>query len=100
MRAAGAGYLEAGFEDRDYPRITLGFRAGYAVVSLFTGAEQMFLLGGNGVVAPHEQVEVPILDELAAFTGDFVMDVDCAWNLVRAFIRSGSAGHLGTWHEL
>jgi hypothetical protein len=35
-----------------------------------------------------------------ADTGDFVTDMNRAWNLVRAFIQSGSASHLGTWHEL
>jgi hypothetical protein len=45
-------------------------------------------------------VEVPILDELAVFTGEFVTDVDRAWNLVLTFLLTGSPGHPDTWYEL
>jgi hypothetical protein len=98
LRSLGEGYVEVGFPDRDYPCLTLGFRAGYAVVHLFTSTEKTFLLVGDGVVA--DDVEVPILDELSTFIGDFVTDVDRAWNLLRTVILVGSASHLGTWHEL
>lgn len=100
LRSVGEGYIEAGFPDRDYSYLTLGFRAGYAVVHLFTSAEQMSLLIGDGVVAPEADVQVPIMDDLVTFTGTFVTNIDRAWTLMRAFIRTASSSQLGTWCEL
>ncbi|WP_327007622.1 hypothetical protein OHA72_10325 [Dactylosporangium sp. NBC_01737] len=100
LRSIGEGYVEAGFPDRDYPYLAFGFRARYAIVEIFPSAERTLLLVGNGVVANDINAEVPILDELATFTGDFVTDVDRAWTLVRSFLLDGSAVHLGTWQEL
>jgi len=37
------------------------------------------LLVGDGTVPSGAEVEVPIMDDLAAFTGDFVLDIDRAW---------------------
>lgn len=34
-------------------------------------------------------VEVPIMDDLAAFTGDFVLDIDRAWDLCTTSPRRG-----------
>ena len=38
------------------------------------------------------EVEVPIMDDLAAFTGDFVLDTDRAWDLVHDFTQTRAAG--------
>lgn len=40
----------------------------------------MFLLAGDGTVPSSAEVEVPIMDDLAVFTGGFVLDTDRAWN--------------------
>jgi hypothetical protein len=40
------------------------------------------------------------MDDLAAFTGDFVLDVDRAWNLMHDFMRTRAAEPLGEWREL
>lgn len=40
------------------------------------------------------------MDALTAFTGDFVLDIDRAWDLVHDFTRTRAAGPLGEWCEL
>jgi hypothetical protein len=37
------------------------------------------------------EVEVPIMDDLAAFTGYFVLDIDRAWDLVHSTIMIGAS---------
>jgi hypothetical protein len=34
------------------------------------------------------------------FTGHFVMSSDRAWDVVHAFIRSGSVDDLGDWYQM
>jgi hypothetical protein len=100
LRSHGQGYLEVRLPDRDHPNLTMGFREDYAVIHLFTSAEQVSLLVGDGTVPPGDVVEVPIMDDLGVFTGDFVLGVDRAWDLVHSFIRTESPGDLGEWCEL
>jgi hypothetical protein len=40
------------------------------------------------------------MDDLADFTGDFVLSVDRAWALVHNFIQTGAPSELGEWREL
>lgn len=97
LRSRGQGYLEAGLPDGPYPYVTLGFRADHAVVHLFTDAETVYLLVGDGTVPWDESVDVPVMDEPAGFTGHFVMSVDTAWSVVQGFVRTGSFAELGEW---
>ncbi|GAA4263797.1 hypothetical protein [Dactylosporangium darangshiense] len=100
LRSHGQGYLELRLLDRNYPVLTLAFRDDYAVVHLFTSADQVPLLAGDGTVPLADVVEVPIIDDLKGFTGDFVLGVDRAWDRVRSFIRTESPSDLGEWREL
>jgi hypothetical protein len=96
------GYIEVAVANVESPQLTIGFRGEYAVIHMFVVAPvaQAFLLAGDGTV-PHEAyVQVPVMDELARFTGDVVMNVHRAWTLVQVFIRTGRAGELGEWHAL
>ncbi|MFC8346287.1 hypothetical protein [Streptomyces sp. NPDC057280] len=99
-RSRGQGHLEVALPGVTYPYLTLSFRGGHAVVHLFTDEETVFLLVGDGTVSPDETVEVPVLDELAIFTGHFVMGVDRARDVVQSFVRTGSFTGLGEWVEL
>ncbi|MFF0018084.1 hypothetical protein [Streptomyces sp. NPDC005374] len=63
-------------------------------------AERMSLLAGDGTVPSDAEVEIPIMDGLAAFSGDFVRDTDRAWDLVHDFTQTRAAGPLGEWCEL
>jgi hypothetical protein len=60
------------------------------------------LLAGDGVIADHETVLVPVLDDpdLGEFTGAVVVTADRAWAVVREFLYRGSTESLGEWHEL
>ncbi|GAA2852425.1 hypothetical protein Acy02nite_51910 [Actinoplanes cyaneus] len=61
---------------------------------------QSFLLAGDGVVPDEAYVEVPVMDGLVRFTGDVVLEVDRAWELIQAFLRSGQADALSEWQAL
>ncbi|MFD7771115.1 hypothetical protein [Streptomyces sp. NPDC059787] len=92
LRARGQGYVEVRWPDREFPVLTLAFRDGHAVVHLMSDTERMSLLVGDGTVPSEAGVEVPIMDNLAVFTGDFVLDVDRAWDVVHDFARTRAAG--------
>ncbi|MDX2762886.1 hypothetical protein PV733_35580 [Streptomyces europaeiscabiei] len=74
--------------------LSLAFRDDHAVVHLLSDTERMSLLVGDGTVPSGAEVEVPIMDDLAAFTGGFVVDIDRAWDLVHDFTQSRAAGPL------
>lgn len=99
LRSRGQGYLEVRLPDNEFPQLTLGFRDDQAVIHLIN-AEGMSLLVGDGTVPSGAVVKVPIMDDLTEFTGDFVLRVDRAWDLVRDFVQTGAASDLGEWCEL
>ncbi|MET9122552.1 hypothetical protein [Streptomyces sp. NPDC004528] len=100
LRSRGQGYIEVRLPNLEFPTLMLGFRGDHAVVHLLSAPERMSLLAGDGTLPSHAEVEVPIMDELALFTGDFVMRVDRAEDLLHQFIRTGVADTLGEWCEL
>ncbi|MFJ3091422.1 hypothetical protein [Streptomyces sp. NPDC086838] len=100
LRSRGEGYVEVRTANREFPVLTLAFRGDHAVVHLMSDTERLSLLVGDGTVPSGAEVEVPIVDGLAAFTGDFVLDVDRAWDLVHDFAQTRAAGPLGEWCEL
>ncbi|MEU9154610.1 hypothetical protein AB0D59_29630 [Streptomyces sp. NPDC048417] len=100
LRSRGQGYVEVRSPDREFPVLTLAFRDDHAVVHLMSDTERVSLLVGDGTVSSGTEVDVPIMDDLAAFTGDFVLDVDRAWDLVHDFTQTRAAGPLGEWCEM
>ncbi|MEU9663888.1 hypothetical protein [Streptomyces chartreusis] len=100
LRSCGQGYLEVRLPDREFPVLILAFRDDHAVVHLMCDTEQMSLLVGDGTVPSGAEVEVPIMDDLAVFTGDFVLNIDRAWELVHDFTQTRAAEPLGEWREL
>jgi hypothetical protein len=96
------GHIEVAVPDVESPRLTIGFRGDYAVIHMFSVAPvaQSFLLAGDGSVPDEAYVQVPVMNELARFNGDVVLNVHRAWDLVRAFIRTGRASDIGQWHAL
>lgn len=100
LRSLGQGYIEVRLPNREFPMLILAFRDVYAVVHLMSDPERMSLLVGDGTVPSGTEVEVPIMDDLAVFTGDFVLDVDRAWELVHDFTQTRATGSLGEWREL
>ncbi|MFD7876888.1 hypothetical protein ACFV5G_22745 [Streptomyces sp. NPDC059766] len=100
LRSRGRGYLEVGLPGSEFPRLTLGFQGDQAVLHLFDDAEGVYLLVGDGITSPDALVDVPIMDDLAAFGDDFVVTVDHAWAAVNTFIQTRATGGLGEWHAL
>ncbi|MFQ3560513.1 hypothetical protein QZN11_27515 [Streptomyces gramineus] len=100
LRSCGQGYVEVRSPDGEFPVLTLAFRDDLAVVQLTSDTERTFLLVGDGTAPSGAEVEVPIMDDVAAFTGDFVLDIDWAWDLVHDFTQTRVAGPLGEWCEL
>lgn len=100
LRSLGHGYLEVRLPGSEYPLLTMGFQADQAVIHLFGDAETSSLLVGGGTAAADVVAHVPIMDDLAVFSGDCVLSVDRAWALVRTFIRTGRPCELGEWRKL
>ena len=98
LRALGHGYLEVR-RDTDYPTVSMGFRDSVAVVEAFMSQDAMSVLVGDGS-CPGAVVEVPIMDEEAAFSGPAGIDVDRAWSLVQAFLGGRDLADLGEWMDL
>ncbi|MFG2441089.1 hypothetical protein [Streptomyces sp. NPDC048508] len=88
LRSRGQGYVEVRPPNSEFPVLILAFRDDHAVVHLMSNTERMSLLVGDGTVPSGAEVEVPIMDDLAAFTGDFVLDIDRAWDLVHDFTET------------
>ncbi|MGW2830293.1 hypothetical protein [Streptomyces sp. NPDC001286] len=97
LRSRGQGYLEVRPREDEFPLLSLGFRGKEGVLHLFDDAEKSFLLLGDGTAAADAVVDVPVMDDLAAFSGDFVLSVDHAWDLMLRFIATGAPGELGEW---
>lgn len=100
LRSGGKGYLEVRQSGSAYPLLKLSFRGDHAVIHRFDDAERSSLLLGDGITAADVLVDVPVMDDLAAFSGTYVLTVDRAWGLVRGFIHSGTPHILGEWCDL
>lgn len=100
LRTRGQGYLEIRLPDSDLPYLALGFQGDHAVLHLFDEAGGVALLFGDGTAAADTEVEVMAMNELAVFTGDFVLSVDHAWDVVRGFFQAGVPDELGEWWNL
>ncbi|MEV0745799.1 MULTISPECIES: hypothetical protein [unclassified Streptomyces] len=100
LRSHSQGYIEVRLPNRVFPVLALAFRDDHAVVHLMSDAERTFLLVGDGTAPSGDEVQVPIMDDLVTFTGDYVLDVNRAWNLVHDFWHTQAVGALGEWCEL
>ncbi|MEU2284587.1 hypothetical protein ABZ614_22025 [Streptomyces sp. NPDC013178] len=100
LRSRGQGYLEVRLPGGEFPQLTLGFQGDLGVLHLFEDAERSSLLVGDGSATADAVIDVLVMDDLAAFNGDFALTVDRAWALVRHFIQTGAPGELGEWCEL
>ena len=100
LRSGGQGCLEVRLPGPAFPLLTLGFRDDHAVMHLCADEESVSLHSGDGTVPPVVGVEVPVMDELAWFSGDFVLSVDHAWDVVRRFAVTGHFEGPGAWFEL
>lgn len=100
LRARGQGLPGGSASGQGLPLLTLGFRGEHAVVHAAHSPEAITLHRGNGAVPLDDVVEVLILNELARFSGDFVLTLQRAWRVLNAFIHSGSWGDPRDWRGL
>lgn len=100
LTGVGQGYLEVRSTDHEFPLISLGFRHGCAVIHCASNPERMSLLCGDGSVAERDTVEVPIMDDLATFSGDFVVSAARARGVLLTFVRGADPSSLGEWCDL
>ncbi|MFJ4487386.1 hypothetical protein ACIP3D_34130 [Streptomyces longwoodensis] len=100
LRSQGQGYLEIRQHGDEFPLLTLGFLNDQAVIHLFDTAEKPSLLIGDGTTPADTAVHVPIMDDLAAFSGDNIVAVDRAWTLIRHFTQTGTPGAPGEWRDM
>lgn len=100
LRSRNQGYVEVHFGDAQFPLLTLGFRGDKAVIHLFVNEESVSLLVGNGSMSSDETIEVPVMDDVTPFAGDFALSVDEGWEIVQKFLRTGTFEDLGEWCEL
>jgi hypothetical protein len=94
------GYVEVRRVDDVFPAILVGFRKGLAVVQCMSGPESMALLTGDGSVAGSELVDVLIMDDLATFTGEYVLASARARDVLLKFADGADLRSLGEWHDL
>jgi hypothetical protein len=99
LQASGEGYLEVHRPSADFPAILMGFRGDHAVIHLAYAQDSMALVRGDNSVPGSEQVEVLIIDEPALFSGEVVMTLDHAWQLVQEFARTGSIKEYEDWFQ-
>ncbi|MET9817713.1 hypothetical protein [Streptomyces sp. NPDC006355] len=100
LRSRGRGYLEVRTPDHEFPQLTLSFSDDHAVIHLFANEASVYLLAGDGAMPAEVTVDVPVMDDLATFSGDFVLDVDHAWEVVQNFTQTQRIEELGEWCEL
>ncbi|MEV6667607.1 hypothetical protein [Streptomyces nigra] len=100
LRSRGQGYVEVRLSGKEFPQLTLGFRGDKAVIHLFESEESVSLLVGDGVMSSSETLEVPIMDDVVSFSGDFVVGVDDGWEIVLRFITTGTVENTREWCEL
>jgi hypothetical protein len=89
LRQRGEGYVEVRLPEHEFPVVTVGFRGDFAVAHVADGPTSMALLRGDGSVPPARLVEVLIMDDVSAFSGEVAMSLDHAWTLLDDFLHSG-----------
>lgn len=100
LSSADQGYIEVRRHGADFPALLVGFRFGLAVVHCMSAPESMLLLAGDGSVPGSDLVEVLIMDDLASFTGEYVMESGRARDVVLRFLKGDDLSSLGDWDEL
>jgi hypothetical protein len=99
LSTQGEGYVEVARCDQTFPMLALSAASGNGVIHQFR-EDMSYLLRGDGSVPAGEAVELPIIEGLATFSGDFVLTLDFAVGAVEAFARGAAVARLGEWVAL
>ncbi|MBM6399503.1 hypothetical protein [Phycicoccus sonneratiae] len=100
MTARGEGYTEVSRGTDPHPMLALSVASGRAVIHLFRSPEESAVLQGDGCVPPREVAELPIVEGSSAFTGDVIVTLERAVDVLTAFARGAAPETLGAWDEL
>lgn len=100
FRGSAQGYLEVRSTAREFPVMTFAVQGDFVVIHCSFTSERTALLYGDGSVAPGETVEVPIMDEMGTFTGEFAVNTARARQVLEDFAHGGNPASLGEWCEL
>lgn len=96
----GEGYAEVARGDQPFPMLALSAASAHGVIHQFQSQDKSYVLRGDGSVPTGEVVELPIIDGLATFSGDFVLTLDLAIGAVEAFARGAAVARFGEWVAL
>lgn len=96
----GEGYAEVTRGDQSFPMLALSAASGHGVIHQFQSQDKSYLLCGDGSVPTGQVVDLPIIEGLATFSGDFVLTLDLAVGAIEAFARGAAVAQLGVWVEL
>ena len=86
--------------DQPFPMLALSAASAHGAIHQFHSEDEPYLLRGDGSVPAGEVVELPIIEGLATFSGDFVLTLDLAVGAVEAFARGAAVERLGEWVAL
>lgn len=100
LSAIDQAYVEVRLVGPDFPVLMVGSRKGLAVVQCMVSAESLILLLGDESMPVSEFVDVLIMDDLVAFTGEYVMKSTKARNILLQFVDGAAVSSLGDWHKL
>ncbi|SIN30696.1 hypothetical protein [Micromonospora cremea] len=100
LLGAGEGYTEVRHVEGDYPVLTFSFRGDYAVMHLFGSPNDCRRLRGDGGLPATRTVEVPVLGDDCAISGEFVSSLAKATAATAAFIDGAPVERLGEWVRL
>lgn len=96
----GEGYAEVARGDQPFPILALSAASGHGVIHQFQSQDKSYVLRGDGSVPTGEVVELPIIEGLATFSGDFVLTLDLSIGAIAAFARGAAVARLGEWVAL
>lgn len=100
VEAKGVGYVEVSHGDGDFPMLALSIAESHGVVHQLASESASMLLSGDGSVPPSAEIEVPVMDGPAVFTGAFVLAAESACEVVRSFARGAAVSYPGEWMPL
>jgi hypothetical protein len=100
LSTRGEGYAEVSKGEQPFPMLALSVASGHGVIHQFQSEDKSYLLRGDGSVPAGDVVELPIIEGLATFSGDFVLTFDLAVGAVEAFVRGAAVARLGEWIAL
>jgi hypothetical protein len=95
-----SGYTEVSRVGSAYPALTLSINEGLAVVHRFDDADTGLLLVGTGQLRADETRDFQILDDDAAFTGEFISTAARGVDVLIAFAQGADVSGPGMWVRL